>query len=122
MKYAVLVKIMTERENAPYWTGWEQSEEITPEAAAEKARKMYGDYLEKLLDVRVREIPDYLDIEVCELCRIQDNEEDREKMVYTPMYTDSDSRSDTLIWRIIALVSLSGLLISQILRLLSELL
>ena len=122
MKYVVLVKIKLASESKPYWSGWEEEEDILPEVAALKARKMYGERLEKLLDVRVKEIPDYLDVELWELCRIQENEEDREKTVYTPMYTDSDSRSDTFIWQVIALVSLSGLLISQILRLLSELL
>ncbi len=125
MKYVVMVKIKLASESKPYWSGWVEEEDILPEVAALKARKMYGEMLEKLLDIKIKKVPDYLDVSICDACRIQENAEDREKTVYTPMYTNSDSRSDTFIWRIwrvIALVSLSGLLISQILQLLSELL
>ena len=48
MKYVVMVKIKIASESKPYWSGWEEEEAITPEAAALKARKMYGEMLEKL--------------------------------------------------------------------------
>ena len=117
MKYIVLAKVQTEVSYAPYWTGYQPDEEPTREEAAATIRRMLGDDLKMLLDIRVKAIPDYLDVSFVEEERLIRAQEEGGGTVYVP--TDAKpSTSSTLIWQIIALVSQIGLLAMLILRML----
>lgn len=121
MKYIVLFKARMKNETQAYWYGHIAEEKPSLEEKAAKIRDVYGERLEMLLDIKIKEVPDYLDVSICDECRLLDNQDGHG--IYTPIYSHTESnKQNTLIWQIIALVSLSGLLISQILRLLSELL
>ena len=117
MKYIVLAKVQTAVSYTPYWTGYQPDEEPALEVAADTIRRMYGDDLKMLLDIRVKAIPDYLDVSFVEEERLIRSQEEGGCTVYVPTDAKS-STSNTLIWQIIALVSQIGLLVMLILRML----